>query len=347
MLGDVALAAELARRECWDRAHAAYTRALCRGRSSSRRDKAHLYAERGRCCLRLADHGAALRDFDAAIHLAPDAAIHWQLRSQARRRLGEEDLALEDGAVSANLDAERLSCIFSQLLPPVDRRSSRPTRVGESNRRSKSHRRRTARRTRAALPRDDGGLPVPRKSQEQLFEQARPELRAAASLYASREAERHREAVRAQREKEEQEQQRMLQEAKAAADAQALKKLRVLHGQYIELELAKARSQMQQLADHTTTLAQRIAEIDEALVSGERARAVLEEEVRVIENGSAALQRSKRATMKVEELELAVEAVGTRLKKRQELQQLHHQAVQQQDKLRAGVQRLRNELNQL
>ncbi len=347
MLDDVAHAKELARRECWARAHTAYTRALCRGQSSSRHEKAHLYAERGRCCLRRGQPGSALRDFDAAIHLAPDVAMHWQLRSQARRRLGEEYLALEDGVVSARLDAERLSCIFSQLLPPVDRPLSRPTRVGESKRRSTPHRRRTVRRTRAVLPRNDRGLLVPKKSPEQLFEQLRPELHAAASSYAGREAERHRDAVRAQRQAEELEQERMRQEAKAVADAEAREKLRVLHRQYIELELAKVRSQLQQLVAHTSTLGQRIANIDETLERGEHARAVLEEEVRVIDNASLSLQRSKRATMKREEFELATQAVNTNVQSRQKLLQLQHQAVQQQDDLRATVQKLRDDLNQL
>lgn len=341
----------------WLRDHAAFTRALCQQRSASRSDKAMLYAQRGHCALRRGQLAAALRDLNAAVHLAPDVAANWQLRAQVRRRLGEDDIALDDIAVSVNLDAERLGCIFSELLPPV----ARPPRCpdsDESKLRGSPGRRRNARRRRKrvaveplntggpVLPRDDRGLPMARKSPEQLFEQARPELASAALSYASREAERHRENVRAQQQAEAREQEQARQEAKAEADAQAARKLRLLHSQYIELELAKTRSQLLQLDTYTKTLAQRIAEIDETLEATEHSRAVLEEEVRVIETGSAALRRSKKAAMKREEFASAVQSIAAKLQKIQELQQLQHQAVQRQAELRASVQRLKNELNE-
>lgn len=346
VLDDAAHAAEMSRRECWVKAQAAYTRALCRQRSSStRHDKARLYAERGRCCLRRSQPAAALRDFNTAVHLAPDVARHWQLRGQARRRLGEEDLALEDGVVSANLDAERLGCIFSKLLPPVVRPASHST--GETKWRRSPQLHSTGRRMRTVLPRDDRGLPVVKKSPEQLFEQARPELRAAAMSYASREAERHHEAQRARQQAEAREQQRAEEEAKAEADAQNAQKLRLLHRQYIELELARARSQLTQLASQTSKLVQRIADVEKSLEVDQHTRTVLEEEVRIIENGSAALRRSKRAEMKREEFASTVQAVEAKMQKRQELQQLQHQVVQRQDEQRATVQRLRDELSRI
>ena len=146
------------------------------------------------------------------------------------------------------------------------------------------------------------------------------------------------------RHEEAQERERMQQDAKAEANAQASRKLRLLHSQYIDLELAKARSQLVQLSNHISTLAQRLAELDESLESGEHERAALEEEVRVIENGSMALRRSTRARMKREEFEVAVQSIKTKQQKKQELQQLQHQAVQQQDELKETVQRLRDEL---
>jgi hypothetical protein len=346
MLDDVLHAAELERRESWAKAHAAYTRALCRARSSSNHDKARLYAERGRCGLRRGQPCAALRDFDAAIHLAPDVAGYWQLRAQARRRLGEEDLALEDVAVSAELDAERLSGIFSQLLPPVDRSSSNPA-GGESNRRASAQRRRVAQPTRTVLPRDERGLAAAKKSPERCFAQVRPELREAASAYARRVTQRQRDAVWAQQQAEAREQERLQQEAQAEAEAQAEQKLRVLHGQYLELELASARSQLLQLADYSDRLAQKIVEIDQALEAGEHSKAVLAEEVNMFESGSKAMQQSSRAAKKREELEFAVQAKEARLQRKKETQKLQHEAAQQQVQLRKAVQRLRGELNQL
>ena len=347
MLDDVLHAAELERRESWAKAHAAYTRALCRARSSSNHDKARLYAERGRCGLRRGQPCAALRDFDAAIHLAPDVAGYWQLRAQARRRLGEEDLALEDVAASAELDAERLSGIFSQLLPPVDRSSSSPA-GGESNRRASAQRRRAAQPTRTVLPRDERGLAAAKKPPERLFyAQVRPELREAASAYARRVAQRQRDAVRAQQQAEAREQERLQQEAQVEAEAQAEQKLRVLHGQYLELELASARSQLLQLADYSDRLAQKIVEIDQALEAGEHSKAVLAEEVNLFESGSKAMQQSSRAAKKREELEFAAQAKEARLQRKKETQKLQHEAAQQQVQLRKAVQRLRGELNQL
>ena len=346
MLDDVLHAAELERRESWAKAHAAYTRALCRARSSSNHDKAHLYAQRGRCGLRRGQLCAALRDFDFAIRLAPDVAGYWQLRAQARRRLGEGDLALEDVAVSAELDAERLSGIFSQLLPPVDRSSSSPA-FGQSNRTASTHRSRATQPTRTVLPRNDRGLAVARKSPEQLYAQVRPELREAATAYARRVAQRERDAVQAQQRAEAQEQERLQQEAQAEAEAQALQKLRILHRQYLELELASVRSQLLELADYSSRLAQKIVEIDQAVEAGERSKAVLAEEVHIFDAGSNAMQQSSRAAKKREELEFAVQAKETRLRRKKEIQQCQHQAARQEDELKKTVQRLRDELNQL
>lgn len=328
---EVAHALELARDERWGAASRAYTRILCQRRSeSSREDRAALYAARGRCRLGADEPEAGMRDFNAAVHLAPGVATYWQNRAAARRRLGQEELAQDDGAVSAQIDAERLGEIFSELLPPVN----------GSGASSSPQRRATVGRTAPVLPRDRRGLPVPRKSPEQLFEQARPELREQARSYATREAVRHRDAVHAQREAAAREQERARASAQAVADAQAARQLHQLHRQYIELELAKIRSQLQQLGSHTATLAQRLEEIETGLDSGEREKAALEEDVRVIDNGSAAQRRSKRAALKREEFELAVANMETKLEKKHDLQQLQRQSVQQQEELR----QLQNEL---
>ena len=71
--------------------------------------------------------------------------------------------------------------------------------------------------------------------------------------------------MRAQQQAEAREQERLQQEAQVEAEAQAEQKLRVLHGQYLELELASALSQLLQLADYSDRLAQKIVEIDQAL----------------------------------------------------------------------------------
>ena len=147
-----AMALASAAREC--------TRELCRCRGDRPR-MAGLHAQRGRCLLGMDRAREALRDFDAAVHLAPRSPTYWQLRSLARSRLGDGGRAAFDASVSVELDAERLGQIFATLLPPVS---------------------------------GAGGRAAPRRPPpEELFDRARPQLSQASRRYREREEERRRE----------------------------------------------------------------------------------------------------------------------------------------------------------
>ena len=281
------------------------TRELCRCRGDRPR-MAGLHAQRGRCLLGMDRAREALRDFDAAVHLAPRSPTYWQLRSLARSRLGDGGRAAFDASVSVELDAERLGQIFATLLPPVS---------------------------------GAGGRAAPRRPPpEELFDRARPQLSQASRRYREREEERRLEAEA---------------EARAAAEAEAeaerarqaaAAELERLHEQYVELELAKIRAQMEQSAAYAATLAERIRAVDEGLAHDESERALREEEVRVLEGGSAAQRRSRRAALLRGEIE-AIHGNSARLAaRRQELQHSTRQAVGQAEELRGKSAALMREL---
>ena len=289
------------------------TRELCRCRGDRPR-MAGLHAQRGRCLLGMDRAREALRDFDAAVHLAPRSPTYWQLRSLARSRLGDGGRAAFDASVSVELDAERLGQIFATLLPPVSGAGA-------------------------------GGRAAPRRPPpEELFDRARPQLSQASRRYREREEERRLEAVR---EAEAEAEARAAAEAEAEAERArqaAAAELERLHEQYVELELAKIRAQMEQSAAYAATLAERIRAVDEGLAHDESERALREEEVRVLEGGSAAQRRSRRAALLRGEIE-AIHGNSARLAaRRQELQHSTRQAVGQAEELRGKSAALMREL---
>ena len=130
----------------------------------------------------------------------------------------------------------------------------------------------------------------------------------------------------------------------ARARQAAAAELERLHEQYVELELAKIRAQMEQSAAYAATLAERIRAVDEGLAHDESERALREEEVRVLEGGSAAQRRSRRAALLRGEIE-AIHGNSARLAaRRQELQHSTRQAVGQAEELRGKSAALMREL---